>query len=81
LGYDLLDVLLLLLVSKAILLLIVILVVVLVAIVVPVGVVVFLPLGTIDDEVGGVTTLEATPGVSGACSPLLLKLVHRLKFP
>jgi hypothetical protein len=59
LGYDLLDVLLLLLlVSKAILLLIVILVVVLVAIVVPIGVVVFLPLGTVDDEVGGVTTLE-----------------------
>jgi hypothetical protein len=56
----------------------VILVVVLVNVVIHVGVVVLLPLGEVSNEVGGVTTLEAAPGVS---SPLLLKLVHCLKFP
>jgi hypothetical protein len=75
LGQDLLDVLLL--VPEAILLLVVILVVV----VVFVGVIVLLRLGAVDDEVGGVTALESAPGVPGASSPLLLKLVHCLKFP
>jgi hypothetical protein len=75
LRHDLLDVLLL--VSKAILLLIV----VLVAVVILVGVVILLPLGAVNDEVGGVITLEAAPGVSGASSPLLLKLVHRTSSP
>jgi hypothetical protein len=65
---------------------ILLLVVVLVVVVVLVGVVVFvvvvilLPLGVVDDKVGGVAALEAAPGVSGASSPLLLKLVHRPKF-
>jgi hypothetical protein len=75
LGHDLLDVLLL--VPEAILLLVVILVVV----VVFVGVIILLRLGAVDDEVGGVTALESAPGVPGASSPLLLKLVHCLKFP
>jgi hypothetical protein len=75
LGHDLLDVPLL--VPEAILLLIVILIVV----VILVGVVVLLPLGAVDDEVGGVTTLEAASGVLGASSPLLPKLVHHPKFP
>jgi hypothetical protein len=67
LGHDLLDVPLLL-VPEVILLLVVILV----------GVVILLPLGVVGDEVGGVATLEAAPGVS---SPLLPKLVHHPKFP
>jgi hypothetical protein len=58
LRHDLLDVLLLV-VPEAIFLLVVILVVV----VVLVGVVVLLPLGIVSDEVGGVATLEAAPGV------------------
>jgi hypothetical protein len=84
-GHDLLDVLLLL-VSEAILLLLVVLivilvaVVILVAIVILVGVVVLLPLGAVGDNVGGVTTVEAAPGVSRVSSPLLPKLVHRPKF-
>jgi hypothetical protein len=73
LGHDLLDVLLLL-VPEVILLLVVILVVVVVLI----GVVILLLLGAVVDEVGGVTALKTASGVS---SPLLLKLVHRLKFP
>jgi hypothetical protein len=64
-----------------ILLLIVVLVVALVVVVVIVGVVILHPLGAVDDELGGVTALEATSGVSGASSPLLLNLVHHLKFP
>jgi hypothetical protein len=80
LGHDLLDVPLL--VSEAILLLVVILIVVviLVEVVVLVGVVVLLPLGAFGDEVGGATALEIAPRVSGASSPLLLKLVHCPKF-
>jgi hypothetical protein len=66
LGYDLLELLLVVVVvvSKAILPL----VVTLVAGVVPVGVVILvggaelLPIGAIDDEVSGVTALEAAPG-------------------
>jgi hypothetical protein len=66
LGYDLLELLLLVVVvvSKSILPL----VVTLVAGVVPVGVVILvggaelLPIGEIGDEVSGVTTLEAAPG-------------------
>jgi hypothetical protein len=75
LGHDLLDVLLLL-VPETFLLLVVVLVVV----VILVGVVILLPLGTVSDEVGGVTALETNPGVSGASSPLLPKLVHYPKF-
>jgi hypothetical protein len=72
LGHDLLDVLLLV-VSEVILLLAVVLAIILVDVVVLVGEVILLPLGAVDDEVGGVTTLEAAPGVSGASSPLLPK--------
>jgi hypothetical protein len=58
LGHDILDVLLL--VPEAILLLVVILVVVvvLVGVVILVRVVKLLPLGLVNDEVGGVTTLK-----------------------
>jgi hypothetical protein len=49
-------------------------------VVVPIGLVVLLPLGAVGDEVGGVTALKAAPGVLGASSPLLLKLVHRPNF-
>jgi hypothetical protein len=56
--------LLLLLVSKVVLFLVVALVarVVLVGVVILVGEVEFLPLGAIDDDMGGVTALEAAPG-------------------
>jgi hypothetical protein len=74
-GYDLLDVLLLV-VPEVILLLVVILV----GVVVLVGVVILLPPRTVGDEVGDVATLEATPRVSGTSSSLL-KPVHRPKFP
>jgi hypothetical protein len=57
------------------------LVVILVAIVVLVGVVILLPLGAVDDEVGGITAFKTAPGVLGVSSPLLPKLVHHLKFP
>jgi hypothetical protein len=87
LGHGLLDVLLLL-VPEAILLLVVVLVVVvvlivivvLVGVVVLIGVVVLLPLGAVSDEVSGVIALKIAPRVSGASSPLLLKLVHHPKF-
>jgi hypothetical protein len=81
-GYDLLDVLLLLLlISEAILLLIAVLVVILIVVVVLIGAVMLLPLGAVSNAVGGVAALKATSGVSGVSSPLLPKLVHRLKFP
>jgi hypothetical protein len=80
LGHDLLDVPLLL-VSEGILLLVVVLVIILVVVVILVRVVVLLPLGAVGDEVGGVATLEAAPGVSGISSHLLLKLVKRPKIP
>jgi hypothetical protein len=75
LGTYLLDVLLRV-VSEVILLLVVVLVVV----VILVRVVELLPLGAVSNEVGGVTAHEAAPGVSGASSPLLQKLVHHPKF-
>jgi hypothetical protein len=64
-----------------ILLLIVILGVILIVVVTLVVVDILLPLGVVGDEVGGVTTLEVVPGVSGVSSPLLLRLVHHPKFP
>jgi hypothetical protein len=73
--HDLLELLLLLLVSEAVLLLIV----ALVAGVIPVGAVIllggveFLPLGIVSDEVGGVATLEAAPGWP---PPLLAEFVQ-----
>jgi hypothetical protein len=69
LGHDLLDVLHLV-VPEAILLLVVVLVIV----VILVGVVILLPLGADGDDVGGVTTLEAAPGVLG----FLLLSFHNL---
>jgi hypothetical protein len=60
---------------------ILLLVVILVVVVILVGVVVLLSLRAVSNEVGGVTALEATLGVSGASSNLLLKLVHHPKFP
>jgi hypothetical protein len=66
-----------------ILLLVVILVVVviLVGVVILIVVAILLPLEAVNDEVGGVTVLEAALRVLGVSSPLLLKLVHRPKFP
>jgi hypothetical protein len=61
LEHDLLE-LFLLLVSEAVLLLVVALVVVVpVVVVILIGGVELLPLRTVGDEVGGVTTLEAAP--------------------
>jgi hypothetical protein len=48
-------------------------------VVILIGVIILLPLGEANDEVGGVAALKVAPGVSGP-SPLLLKLVHRPKF-
>jgi hypothetical protein len=59
---------------------ILLLVVVLVVVVILVGVVVLLPLGAVNDEVGSVTALKVAPGVLGVSSSLFLKLVHRPKF-
>jgi hypothetical protein len=63
LEHDLLELLLVVVVSKAVLLLVVTLVavVVLVGVVVLIGGVEFLPLGAISDEVSDVATLEASP--------------------
>jgi hypothetical protein len=58
-----------------ILLLVVVHFVIFVAIVILVGIVILLPLATLGDEVGGVTTLKVAPGVSGDSSSLLPKLV------
>jgi hypothetical protein len=71
--------LLLLLVPEAVLLLVVVLaVVVLLGVVILVGGgVEFLPLGAVDDEVGGVTTLEAAPRRS---PPLLTEPVQSSKL-
>jgi hypothetical protein len=75
-GYDLLELflLLLLLVPKAVLLLVVALaIVVLVGVVILIRGVNLLPLGAVNDEVGGVTALEAAPRLSPS---LLAELVY-----
>jgi hypothetical protein len=59
----------------------VILLLVVIFYVVLIAVVVLLPFGAVGDELGCVATLEIATGVSGVSSPLLLKLVHRSKFP
>jgi hypothetical protein len=56
-------------------------VVILIGLFILVGVVVLLPLRAVDDEVSGVTALEAAPRVLGASPPLLPKHEHRPKFP
>jgi hypothetical protein len=62
LGHDLLELLLLLLISKAVLLVVTLVVgVVPVAVVALVGGVELLPLGAVGDELGGVAALEAAP--------------------
>jgi hypothetical protein len=79
LGHDLLELLLLLLViPEAVLLLIIPLdIVVLLDVVILVGGVELLPLGAVDDEVGGVTVFEAAPRLS---PPQLAELVQGTKL-
>jgi hypothetical protein len=79
-GHHLLELLILLLVPKAVLLLALALVtgVVLVVVVVLVGGVQLLPLGAVGDEVGGVSTLEATPRRP---PPLLAESVQCAELP
>jgi hypothetical protein len=80
LGHHLLELLLLVVVSEVVLLLALALVtgVVLVVVGVLVEGVKLLPLGAVGDEVGGVTTLEATPRRS---PPLLVESVQHMELP
>jgi hypothetical protein len=60
LGHDILEILLLLVLEAMLLLVVALVVVILLDVVVLVGGVNLLPLGTVGDEVSGVTTLKAS---------------------